>query len=648
MFPVFPKLGKAVFCIYPTSDRISATDKAQGRAVSDGYELDNMQRCTPAMRGNWGKLTGDVCLVKTLRFVLISVLFMQVAFGRIFQTVSHDLAAKNQSYTHNYRCTEKLAALEGTSRPIEFTIYIQYINIYVDTYFRDNFEKENCNLNLRDQSRHVNNQPTMQDLGVRQAVLLILFTLCAYSYSHHRKSVHIKFLSPACKHLLSGNVKFHPVANEFPNWNCKLWHGNTTKYPLTEEMFSRSYHPGSTCRMTNVFKRLDEGLHIDIVFVGGSMTAGHECNGSTSSILCAWPNRFDIWLRKEFPQWNITVINVSKGEWDAGTWSASPVLTADIFVLDLTVNSQGKTKADVQSGFDKLLWKLHQKSSDAAIMSMETFRTCSKSKLDCDLHCNETLQGHIGDYYWCNSWWNMQDYEGPVLDHYNITFASYRDAVWPVRDSPSPDLPLYWSGLSHPDSIAHQLVADIFENTFMEEAIAYCHKQHNPECAPPTPFTNNTFSHCADEYVVENNFNPLRRHPSWKLYEDVPGKLGWINTLSTNDTSDLEIVFEVQFGKKRQLEVTFLKTYENFGKTTMSMRCGNDSDWVNKFATLDGEWSQRYSLPHLEVWVSPADGMHNVIPTGLIKDGDVCLLKLDMVPNDDPQNKFKLISLYSC
>ena len=57
-----------------------------------------------------------------------------------------------------------------------------------------------------------------------------------------------------------------------------------------------------------------------------------------------------------------------------------------------------------------------------------------------------------GKYQWCDKWWLPQSSRAAVLDELRVPVVSYRDAVWPNRTAPPPELPRYhWQGDSHPD-----------------------------------------------------------------------------------------------------------------------------------------------------------------------------------------------------
>jgi hypothetical protein len=158
-------------------------------------------------------------------------------------------------------------------------------------------------------------------------------------------------------------------------------------------------------------------------------------------------------------------------------------------------------------------------------------------------------------YYWCNRWWTLASVERPVVQHYGLPIASYRDAVWPVISRPRQDLPCFWNGLSHPDVAAHLLVADVvtyaFVNTLMltfnsslafpsnggvsssTESKLQCtsapfrfhQKQQGPQYCPlPTP--GSPYKGVSLSVADAANFQPIKASHTWQYRTERRGKPG--------------------------------------------------------------------------------------------------------------------------
>ena len=87
-------------------------------------------------------------------------------------------------------------------------------------------------------------------------------------------------------------------------------------YPLTDDDFWRSRDAvrGNTTRLLEVLRRAREGHAITVVSVGGSVTHGALCETSAlhSNAVCAWTNRFVLWLRRHTANARITHVPLAR------------------------------------------------------------------------------------------------------------------------------------------------------------------------------------------------------------------------------------------------------------------------------------------------------------------------------------------------
>lgn len=183
--------------------------------------------------------------------------------------------------------------------------------------------------------------------------------------------------------------------------------------------------------------------------------------------------------------------------------------------------------------------------------------------------------GQEAKYSFCNRWWTIASFERPVVQHYKLPIASYRDAVWPDISAPPRDLPCFWNGMSHPDSIGHAMMADVVAWGFLRAIGADVSMVHHPQPAvaasdkhsntmrvahdqqedcslqlqrPPTRFHQQApaaqFCPAQDEPRAAGNssssssrgtfmtaekpdaFQPVLNTGCWRLFEDKPGKPG--------------------------------------------------------------------------------------------------------------------------
>lgn len=55
---------------------------------------------------------------------------------------------------------------------------------------------------------------------------------------------------------------------------------------------------------------------IKIAVLGGSVTAGHECEpgqGNVANLECAWPHKLGVMLNSWQPTWNVEIDNLAHG-----------------------------------------------------------------------------------------------------------------------------------------------------------------------------------------------------------------------------------------------------------------------------------------------------------------------------------------------
>eukprot|EP01052_Picozoa_sp_SAG31_P057709 SAG31_NODE_17227_length_678_cov_2.303972_2_plen_136_part_01 len=80
---------------------------------------------------------------------------------------------------------------------------------------------------------------------------------------------------------------------------------------------SRTDSPGDPSRWWEAIRKLGAGESVNILVLGGSETAGVECQedrGSKRKLReCAWPARVGDWLRHSFPDATINVDNLGRG-----------------------------------------------------------------------------------------------------------------------------------------------------------------------------------------------------------------------------------------------------------------------------------------------------------------------------------------------
>lgn len=168
------------------------------------------------------------------------------------------------------------------------------------------------------------------------------------------------------------------------------------------------------------------------------------------------------------------------------------------------------------------------------------------------LWCCRRSAGVQQPFGWCNRFWKMASTERPIVEHYKLPTASYRDAVWPSLPNPSPLLPCFWNGFNHPDAVGHLLMADVVAYGLVRSLLSSsrnaggaCHARPVPVkfhkglasmryCTPPSaPGVNASSSQGTYMTPAQPaSFQPLGIAGPWIFREDKPGKPGEFNQSS--------------------------------------------------------------------------------------------------------------------
>ena len=411
------------------------------------------------------------------------------------------------------------------------------------------------------------------------------------------------------------------------------------------------------------------------------MTFGHNCYDSNLGIGpdCAWPARLAL-LLKDAHSPKVTVSNIAQPSWGYKHWIESGKLQelggADLVIIDLAVNTQNYLDAFAQMRhLDCLLHGILAGPDAPAVLFVETFRSCAFEDADCDFHCAPLEQGSMAvdigsggvkNYTWCNRWWTVQDIDRPVLRHYQLPMASYRDAVWPSLPSPNDHLPCFWNGLNHPDAFAHAVLARVVFFSFEQALRAVQNEPAGRACPKPEVklfhqrlpvgvFCSQRKRALGESPVlsvrIPHAFRPVFSSGDWASREDVPGKLGWIGE-SFDKSVNHAVGFAVNFSADPRLEVSFLKTYERIGRVTMFLgRRGFSIERPEEAVAsyvLDGMHEARHSIPQTVAFMHKAKGKKNqarVLPDEVGKGEYTLVFLLDMTAKHP---KFKLLEIASC
>lgn len=332
----------------------------------------------------------------------------------------------------------------------------------------------------------------------------------------------------------------------------------------------------------------ESGGAFRLVAIGGSETAGVGCaqGGAAGEVgvtsrSCAWPARLRAALAGAMPRARIAVDNYGAG----GTTTHSGLgllpgilahaADADALLVDFTVNDafQSGATASTLAAYEQLLASAARVRPNMVVVFVNT---CSLERCR---HMNDIVKAVASAH------------GAPVVSMWDL----FSLVAITGRAQPPTQWTKWWAHTDpHPPWEIHQLIAD---------TVALCvHAAHNATCAdegagalvslpPPPPATLSSADAIAAVDLCDtppsfySAFAPptegVSSDTGWALYEDRPGKPGWI---SSEDGAVL--TFDVKFGARPKLLITYLRSYEGLARVTFSLSCASE-----RYAILDGVYS---------------------------------------------------------
>jgi len=232
----------------------------------------------------------------------------------------------------------------------------------------------------------------------------------------------------------------------------------------------------------------------------------------------------------------------------------------------------------------------------------------------------------------CKWWWESQDNQNSAIQSLGVSVASYRDAYWPKLDEPHPDIPYFWNGMSHPDTVAHDLISHVVEYALYREF-----QSQGPSCQIQWETERSCKKALTLIDAEDSSEASLAATPvvvsmvGWAKFEDRPGKPGWIS-ISSNDTSN-HLSFQVQIGNT--LDVTFLASYNNLHVAYLKIE-GCPSEFK-----LDPIWTKQMSMPTTVGFSRTRLDKYNLVPCMSNNSAITITFR-------SPIGKFKLLRIVGC
>jgi lysophospholipase L1-like esterase len=405
-------------------------------------------------------------------------------------------------------------------------------------------------------------------------------------------------------------------------------------------------------RWSSLVFKLHNKKRVDVLVVGGSETAGIECDDKFlrgSARECAWPARLKLHLLRIFPETRVQVRNIASGGTTItaglaalGAWlrSESP---PDVLLVDYIVNDA----FEVQVGQDGQNWPLLTAAYERFIHAARSISPSTEIVFvnTCTLEICQDVDRMINAV--------AARYSVPVVSMHALTFLE-RILTNNVASGST-----FWDvDGTHPPFYVHKLIADIVASCLQHRRDPDCNslrpdtivsRRHYDSVSvcerPLSSFTAGARLHLADAVDVVSN--------GWRLFEDRPGKPGWIS-----ESPNATISFPLRFGPSPRIVISYLKSYNGMSNARIWIddRQGEPAIVRGRYDGTDARVSQTaVHIIHAGMTTYiPRLGLDGVIGWGLEPHSQHVLhFAVDTINEDltRPINgafKFKILSVYSC
>lgn len=438
------------------------------------------------------------------------------------------------------------------------------------------------------------------------------------------------------------------------------WNQSTPFHLLTCEQLIRSlptFHPSplttrnitenSTAAATSLLElsniksiqRLAEKLSkpsLTVVVIGGSMSTGWRDFSSNSDVRnVAYAKKLERFLQYQWPTISMTVINLALGGANENTWLGRldlvMELEPDVILVESAVNDQcDYDDQDERSKFVNetslsLLNLLMNFPQQPSVISVELFRTAFNGLRDANEHCHghvqEVKSDPSGRCFYCPQWWDPPTWRQGARTYNSVSQASYRDAVWPVKERPPAELcTKYWDGKSHPQAGVHILVAStIFfqflvvmetKNALLRLVSSRRDRQEIDLKVIDVP--NVCLGHISSYRALQGNpndpfgSNNTYRDSCWSFRADVKSKYGWICEIeNTPEIKDeyLHLSKKIRIGWDGKIIISRLVSYDDRMAMAQVWFTGGGTDISTNIFVGDPVWDisswheERTSIP---------------------------------------------------
>lgn len=395
------------------------------------------------------------------------------------------------------------------------------------------------------------------------------------------------------------------------------------------------YKDHSTVRLYHQTLEMKQDIHVMIV--GGSETAGVDCvehgiNFTKTLKACAWSARLGLSHSQLYPEKNFFFQNLAAGGSTIsvglpvlGTWLTSK---PDLLLVDFTVNDC----AEIQTTLHPLhslyeAWIL--KAIDLGYGQKMAFLVSS------------ALQNCRGTRDVIEFTAGLHDV--PVFDYFDVAQCASTVSQLDLTT-------VYWDAGTHPSWKVHQAMSDMLSMALLP----YNSPKVNESFTNVSEIADLDF--CSAPVSMYDAFNPPGNDlgiasTQWSLFEDRPGKPGWISS-----SSNATISFRIKFGEFPRLTVVWLRSYEQLGDTEMALN-GRRVRLPGLYSTTDVEHGLNISQSFMLTFqasheVNQAESFG--LTAGLVGFGVLPFSEHDLIFSTSTEtavngwSKFKIIMISTC
>ena len=420
---------------------------------------------------------------------------------------------------------------------------------------------------------------------------------------------------------------FHALEDKgsAPKW----WKGDVTPERAwtllgAQEYLKSTPSLGNLFPLKRVFAKVEANVPVNVVVMGGSVTAGNECSIGSTWKQCAWSAQLQRILRAKGAE-SVNIHNAAVGGVDISVgivqiydriWEKEIVglkSEPDVFVLAFSSNDRGLIHSQfggsmLQSFYEEIIRAIHDRHPLAAII------ITSEATRD------------VGSSTSLNSFRiSVEGYIQTVAQHYGIPMWSYKDAIWTRHVSfcmSTPDASCHNSPYHHPTSkhfasgvhamYAYVMAFNVYQayrhiclldnlsitqrntpNWRNASMCPMCDKAH----LPPRKFERpdkSTWCIEPKQVIQATDPSPLNfkatNAKNWDYFADRADKFGWIAT-----AANAHIEFPITLGKVCDaLTIGYVASYtEEWGMAKFTLRVeteersGSSEPFVHKTVNLE-------------------------------------------------------------